>query len=164
MFYILVVQYPSTRRGLISQSPQSLTRVWLFTTPWTAAGPASLSITNSRSLLKLMSIESVMQSNHLFLCHPLLLLPSFFPSISVFSNESILCIRWPKLGVSASAWVLPMNIQDWFPLWLTGLISLQTKGLLRVFSNTTVQKRQFLGTQLSLWSNSHIHTGLLEKS
>ena len=113
-----------------------------------------LSSTISWCLLKLMSTELVTPSNHLILCRPLLLLPSFFPGISVFSNESILCIRWPKLGVSASAWVLPMNIQDWFPLWLTGLISLQTKGLLRVFSNTTVQKRQFLGTQLSLWSNS----------
>ena len=77
-------------------SVQSLSRVWLFTTPWTAAHQASPSITNSQSLPKLMSIESVMPSNHLILCRPLLLLPSIFPSIRVFSNESALCIRWPK--------------------------------------------------------------------
>ena len=77
-------------------SVQSLSHVWLFATPWTAARQASLSITNSRSLLRLMSIESVMPSNHLILCRPLLLLPSIFPSIRVFSNESALCIRWPK--------------------------------------------------------------------
>ena len=75
---------------------QSLSHVWLFATPWTAACQASLSITNSQSLLKLMSIELVMPSNHLILCHPLLLLPSIFPSIRVFSSESALCITWPK--------------------------------------------------------------------
>ena len=80
-------------------SVQSLSRVWLFATPWTAARQASLSITNSRSLLKLTSIESVMSSNHLILCHPLLLLPSIFPSIRVFSNESALCLRWPKYWI-----------------------------------------------------------------
>ena len=103
---------------------------------------------------------------HLILCHPLLLLPSIFPSIRVFSNESALHIRWPKYwkqSISASASVLPMNIQDWFLLGLTGLSSLQTKGLLRVFSNTAVQKHQFSSAQLSLWSNFHIHTWLLEK-
>ena len=123
-------------------------------TPWTAAHQASQSITNSQSLLKLMSIESVIPSNHLILCHPLLLLPSTFPSIRIFSNESVLHIMWPSTGVSASASVLPMNIQDWFPLGLTGLISLQSKGLSRVFSNTTVQKHQFFNANLSLWSNS----------
>ena len=107
-------------------------------TPWTAAHQASLSITNSWSLLKLMSIESVMPSNHLILCHPLILPPSIFPSIQVFSNESVLHIRWPNIRVSASTSVLPMNIQGWFPLRLTGLISLQSKGLSTVFSNTTV--------------------------
>ena len=85
-------------------------------TLWTAACQASLSITNSWSLLKLMSIESVMPSNHLILCRPLLLSPSIFPSIRVFSNESALCIRWPKYWSFSSASVLPMNIQDWFPL------------------------------------------------
>ena len=122
-------------------SVQSLSRVRLFATPWTAAHQASLSITNSWSFLKFMSIESVMPSNHLILCHPLLRLPSLFPSIRVFSNESVLRIRWPKwVGVSASALVLPVNIQDWFPLGWTGWISLQSKGISRVFSNTTVQK------------------------
>ena len=86
-------------------------------TPWTATCQASLSFTISQRLLKLMSIESVMPSNHLYLCRPLLLLPSIFPSIRVFSNESALCIRWQSIGTSAS--VLPMNIQGWFPLGLT---------------------------------------------
>ena len=109
-------------------SAQSLSFVWLFATPWTTTCQASLSIANSRSLLKLMSIMSVMPSNHLILCRPLLLLPSIFPSIRVFPNESVLCIRWPKYWVSASASsVLPMNIQDWFPLGWTGWISLYSK-------------------------------------
>ena len=103
---------------------QSPSRVRLFATPWTAARQASLSITNSQSSLRLTSIESVMPSSHLILCHPLLLLPSIFPRITVFSNESVLCIKWPKYSVSSS--VLPMNIQDWFPLRLTGLVSLQS--------------------------------------
>ena len=118
-------------------------------TPWTAACQASLSITNSQSSPKLMSIESVMPSNHLILCRPLLL-PSIFPSIRVFSSESVLRIRWPSIGVPASTSVLPMNIQDWSPLGWTGWISLQFKGLSRVFSNTTVQKHQFFFAQLSL--------------
>ena len=120
------------------QSVQSLSRVRLFVTPWTAAGQASLPITNSWTLLKLMSIESVMPSNHLILCCPLLLLPSIFPSIGVFSNESVLHISGQSTGVSASISVLPMNIQELFPLGWTGWISLQSKGLSRVFSNTTV--------------------------
>ena len=105
---------------------------------------ASLRITNFLSLLKFMSIELVMPSNHLILCHPLLLLPSILPSIRVFSNESVLCIRWPKYwNFSFPASVRPKNIMDWFPLGLTRLISLQCKGLSKVFSNTTVQKHQF---------------------
>ena len=131
-------------------SVQSLSHVQLFMTPWTAPCQASLSINNSQSLLKLMSIESVMPSNHLILCCPFLLLPSIFPSIRVFSNDSVLRISGQTIGVSASASVLPMNIQDWSPLGWTGWISLQSKGLSRVFSNTTVQKHQFFGTQLSL--------------
>ena len=135
-------------------SVQSVSQVRLFATPRTAACQASLSINNSRCLLKLMSIELVMLSNHLILCCPLLLPPSIFPSIRVFSKFSF----WSQfftsggrsVGVSASASVLPMNIQDWFPLWLTGSISLQSKGLSRMFSNTTVQKHQFFGAQLSL--------------
>ena len=132
-------------------------------TPWTAARQASLSVTNSWSLLKLMSIELVMSSNHLILCRPLLLLPLVFPSIRVFSNESVLHIRWPKYCSFSLASVLPMNIQDWFSLGLSGWISLQSKGLSRVFSSTTAQKHQFFSFQLSLWSNSYIHTWLLEK-
>ena len=138
----------------------SLSHVWLFATPCTAGCQASLSITNSQSLL--LSIESVMPSNHLTLCRPLLLPPSVFPSIKVFSYESALHMRWPNIGVSTSASVLPMNIQDWSPLGWTGWISLQSKGHSRVF-NTTVQKHQFFSTQLSSQSNSHIHTWLLEK-
>ena len=95
--------------------------------------------------------ESLMPSNHLILCRPFLLLPSVFPSIRVFSSESVLFASGGQsIGVSASASVLPMNIQDWFPLGWTGWISLQSKGLSRIFSNTTVLKHQFFGTQLSL--------------
>ena len=133
---------------------QSLTHVWLFVTPWTAASQASLSFTTSWSLLKLMSIESVMPSNHLILCHLLLLLSSVFNLSDSWSFlMSQLCASGGQsIGVSASVSVLPMNIQDWFPLRLTGLISLQSKGLSSIFSNTTVQKYQFFGAQPSLWS------------
>ena len=148
---------------MLFSSVQSLSHVQHFATPWTAPHQAYVSITNSQNLLKLMSIESVIPSNHHILCCPLLLLPSMFPSIRVFSSESAVCIRWPKFGASASASVLLMNIQDWFPSGLTGWISLQSKGLSRVFSNTTVQKHQFFGAQLSLWSSCHMHTWLLEK-
>ena len=141
----------------VSVAFQSLSHVRLFATPWTAARQASLSFTISQSLLKLMSVELVMPSNRLILCRPLLLLPSISPSTRVFSNESALRIRWPKLShqisggwVSASTSVLPMNTQDWSPLGWTGWISLQFKGLSRVFSNTTVQKHQFFCAQLSL--------------
>ena len=127
-------------------------------TPWTAAHQASLSFTISQSLLKLMSIESVIPSNHLILCCPLLLLPSIFPSIRVFSNESALCIRWPKywsfnFSIRASkeySGLISFRI-DWLAL-------LAIQGLSRVFSNATVQKHQFFGSQPSLCSNSHIHT------
>ena len=152
---------------LVSQfsSVQSLSHVRLFASPWTAACQASLSITSCGSLLKLMSFDSVMPSNHLILCCPLLLLPSIFPSIRVFSNETAHRIRWPSggIGISASASFLPKNTQDWSPLEWTGGISLQSKGLSRVFSNTTVQKHQFFSAQPSSQSNSHIHTWLLEK-
>ena len=147
---------------VVFSSVQSLSCVWLFATPWTTACQASLSITNSRSLLKLISIESVMLSNHLILCHPLLLPPSIFLSIRVFSNESVLLIRWPKY------WSLSLNFSISPSNEYSGLISfridisLQSKGLSRV-SNTTVQKHQFFGAQLSLYSNSHIHTWLLGK-
>ena len=152
-------------RGMISvqfSAFQSLSHVRLFVTPWTAAHQASLSTTNCRSLLKLMSIESVMPSNHLILCRPLLLLQSF-PASGSFQLSQLFTSGGQSIGVSASASVFPMNIQDWFSLGWTSWIPLQSKGLSRVFSNTTVQKHQFFGTQLSLWSNSHIHTWLLEK-
>ena len=164
---------------------QSVSCVWLFATQWTAACQAFQSFTISQSLLKLTSIEFVVPSNHLILCHPLLLPPSIFPSIRVFSNEwcpkywsfgfsrpvgsqrvrhdlvteqqqslsfhqsQFLVSGGHRIGVSASASVLPMNIQDRSLGW-TGWISLQSKGLSRVFSNTTIQKHQFFGAQLSL--------------
>ena len=113
-------------------SVQSLNCVRLFVTPWTAARQASLSITNARSLLKLMSIKLVIPSNHLILCHPLLLPPSIFPSIRVFSNESVLRIRGPKFW----SFSFSFSFSPWFPLEFPGLISLQSKGHSRVFSNT----------------------------
>ena len=119
---------------------------------------ARLPFSISWSLLKLMSIESVMPSHYLILCHPFLFLPSIFHSIRVFSKPS----GGQNIGASASASVLPVNIQDWFPLGLTGLISLLSKGLSRVFSNFTIQKHQFFSAQLSLSSNSHTHTWPLE--
>ena len=137
---------------------QSLSHVQLFATPWTAARQASLSITNSWSSPKPVSIELVTPSNHLILCHSLLLLPSIFPSIRVFSNESALCIRWPKYW-SFSFSISPFNEHPGLIYFrMDWLISLQFKGLSRVSSNTTVQKHQFFSVQLSLWSNSHIHT------
>ena len=201
---------------------QSLSCIWLFVPPWTAACQAFLSFTISQSLPKFMSFESVMLSNHLILCHPLLLLPSIFPSLRVFYDESALHIRWPiywsfsfsirssneysglisfridwlglfavqgtlksllqhhnwkasvsfpesqlfisgdqSIGTSAS--VLPMNIQSWFPLRLTGLFCLLSKRFLSVFSNTTIRKRQFFSAQPSLWSNTYICMQLLER-
>ena len=139
IFYVLIIM-------VLFSSVQSLSCVQLFVTPWTGACQASLSLTNSRSSPKLMSIESVMPSNHLIHCRPLLLLPSIPPSIRVFSNESTLLMRWQIIGVSASSSVLLMNTQDWSPLEWTSWISFQSKEL----SNATVQKHQFFGTQLSL--------------
>ena len=140
----------------IFSSVQSLSQVKLFATPWTAARQASLSITNSWSLPKLMSIESVMSSNHLILCHPLLL-PSKVPASGSFLMSQFFASGGQSIRVSASVSVLPMNTQDWSPLGLTGFIYLQSKGLSRVFSNTT-------RCWTFLWSNSHIHTWQLEKS
>ena len=140
---------------------KSLSRVWLLATSWTAVCQVSLSLTISWSLPKFMSFESMMPSNHLILCHPLFLLPSVFPSIRVFSNELALCIWWPKCR---SLNISPSNeYSGLISFRMTGLISLQSKGLSRVFSNSTVQKHQFFHTQLSLWSNFYIHTWLLEK-
>ena len=129
--------------------------------PWTAACQASLSVTLFQSLLTFMSIESVLLSNHLILCCPLVLLPSF---IRVFLMSWLFISGGQSIGASASASVFPKNIQHWFPLGLTGLISLQSRGLSRVSSSTTIQKHQFFCTQPCLCSNSHTHTWLLEKS
>ena len=134
----------------VFSSVQLLSGVQLFSTPWTTACQASLSFTISQSLLKLLSIELVKPSNHLILCHPLLLLRSIFPSIRVFSNESVPCIRWPK-DWSFSFSISPSNeYSGLISLGWTGWISLQSKGLSRVFSNTTVQKHQFFSAQFSL--------------
>ena len=144
-------------------SVQSLSHVQLFVTPWITARQASLSNTNSQSSLRLTSIESVMPSSHLILGRPLLLLPPIPPSIRVFSNESTLHMRWPKYWSFSFSIIPSKEIQGWPPSEWTGWISLQSKGLSRVFSNTTVQKHQFFGTQLFLQSNSHIHTWPQEK-
>ena len=143
-------------------SVQSLSRVWLFAIPWIAARQASLSITNSQNLLKLMSIESVMPpaiSSSVVpfsSCSQSLLASGSFPTSQLFAWGGL------SIGVSASASVLPMNAQDRSPSGWTGWISLQSKGLSRVFSNTTVQKHQFFGAQLSSQSISHIHTWPLD--
>ena len=144
--YIFVVQLLSWNR--------------LFAVPWPTACQVSLSFIISQSLLKFVSIESMMPSNHLILCYPFLLLPSIFPASGSFPLSQFFASGGQSIGVSASASVLPMNIQDWFPL---GWISLQSKGLSRVFSDITVQQHQFFGAQLSLRSNFHIHTWQLEK-
>ena len=150
-------------KQLLKLSVHSFSRVQLFATSWTTACQASLSITNFQSLLKLMSIKSVMPSNHLILYRLLLLLSLIFCNIRVFSNESALHIRWPKywsfsFNISSSNEHSGLISSSW-----TGWISLQSKGLSRVISNTTVQKHQFFSAQLSLYSNSHVHTWLLEK-
>jgi len=143
-------------------SVQLLSHFRLFVTPWTAALQASLSITNSKRLLNLMSIEPVMSSNHLILCCHLLLPPSILPSIRLFSNRSVLHIRWPKYW-SFSFNINPSNEHSGLiPFEWYGWMSLQSKGLSRVFSNTSVQKHQFFSTQHSLQSNSHIHPWPLE--
>ena len=144
-------------------SVQSLSHIWLFATPWTAALQASLSTANSWSLLKLMSIESVMHPTISSSVMPFSSYLQSFPASGSFPMSQFFTSGGPSIGALASASVLPVNIQDWFPLGLTDLISLQSKVLLRVYTNTTVQKHQFFGTQLSLWSNSHIHTWPQEK-
>ena len=128
-------------------SVHSLSHVRLIVTPCIAAHQVSLSITISRSPPKPMSIKLMMPSNHLILCHPPILLPSIFPSIRVFSTESILCIRWSKYW-SFSFSISHSNEYSW--LILTGLISLLSKGLSRIFSSTTIRKHQFFGTQTFL--------------
>ena len=131
-------------------SLQSLSRVRLIVTPWTAACQASVSITNSQTSLKLMFIESVMPSSHLILCCTILIQPSIFPSIRVFSNESVLHIKWPKYW-SFSFRISPANeYSGLISCRRAEWISLLSKRLSRVFSNTTVQKHQFFSAQLSL--------------
>ena len=144
-------------------SVQLLSHVRLFVTPWIAARQASLSITNSRSSLKLMSIESVLPSNHLILCRPLLLLPPIPPSVRVFSNESTLCMRWPKYWSFSFSISPSKEHPGLISFRMDWLVLLEVKGLSRVFSNTTLQKHQFFGALLSSQSNSHIHTWPLEK-
>ena len=144
-------------------SVQSLSHVQLFVTPWTAAHQASLSITNSRSLLKLCPLS--------WWCHPTISSsvipfssrPQSLPASESFPMSQLFAWGGQSTGVSALASFLPKKSQDWSPLGWTGWISFQSKGLSRVFSNTTVQKPQFFGVQPSLWSHSHIHTRLLEK-
>ena len=136
-------------------SVQLLSGVQLFVTPWTAIHQASLSIINCWSLLKLMSIKLVMPSNHVFLCHPFLLLPSIFPSIRVFYNDSVLHISWSKYW-SFSFSISPSN--EYLGLISFKIDCFDLLETLRVSFSTTVQKHQFSGAQLSLWSNSHIHT------
>ena len=137
--------------------------VWFFATPWIAARQASLSITNSGSSLKLMSIESVMPSSHLILCRPFSSCPQSLPESESFPMSQLFAWGGQSIGFSALASFLPKKSQGWSPSDWTGWISLQSKGLSRVFSNTTVQKHQFFGAQLSSQSNSHIHTWPLGK-
>ena len=132
-------------------------------TPWTAVWQAPLSYMISWSLLKFMSIESVMPSNHLILCCPLSSCPKSHPASGSFQMSWLFASGRQSIGASTSTSVLPMNIQGWFPLGWTGLISLQSKGPSRVFYSTTIQKHQFFCTQPSLFLNSHMHTWLLEK-
>ena len=142
---------------------KSLSHVRLFATPWIAKRQASVSITNSRSSLRLMSIKSVIPSSHLILCHPLLLLPPIPPSIRVFSNESTICMRWPKYWSFSLSIIPSKEIPGLISFSMNWLDLLAVQGTLRVFSNTTVQKHQFFGAQPSSQSNSHIHTWPQEK-
>ena len=147
--------------ALLKDSVQSLSRVWLFVIPWIAAHQISLTFTISWSFLTLMSIELVMPSNHLILCCPLLLLLQFFPAWESFPMSWLFVSRGQSIGASASALVLPMNIQGRFHLRLIGLISL-SKGLSRVFSITTTESISSSVFSL-LYDPTLIHTWLLEK-
>ena len=142
---------------------QSLSCFWIFVTPRTAACQASLSFTISQSFIKPMSIESVMPSNHLILVSPFPSCPQSFLASGSFPMNWLFRSGGQNIRAIASASVLPVNIQGWLPLGFTHLIFLLSKGPSRGFFNTTVKKHQFFSSQLSLWSNSHIHTWLLEK-
>ena len=163
--YVLTyfIYYYKYHRSINTAAVQLLSHVQLFVTPWTAACQASLSFTISQSSLKLKSIESVMPSTISSSVVPFSSCLQSSPASGSFLMSQLFTSGGQSTGATTSASVLPMNIQDWFSLGLTGLISLQSKGLSRVFSNTTVQKHQFFDAQLSLWSSSHIHTWLLEK-
>ena len=140
------------------RSDQALSRVWIFATPWIAVRQASLSITNSWSSLRLMSIDSVMPSSHLILCHPFSSCHQSLPASESFPMSQLSTWGGQSTGVSALASFLSKKSQGWSPSEWTGWISVQSKGLSRVFSNTTVQKHQFFSAQPSSQSNSHIHT------
>ena len=152
-FFTVQLSHPYVTTGKTISSVQ-LSRSVTFDSlrPHGLACQASLSITNSQNLLKLIPINLVMPSNHLILCCPLLL-PPIFPSVRVFSNESVLCIRWPKYWSFSSSVSPSYGYSGLISFGLTGLISLQSKGFSRVFSNSTVQKHQFFSTQSSIWSN-----------
>ena len=139
-------------------SVQSLSRVQLFVIPWITARQASLSITISRSSPKLTSIESMTPSSHLILCCPFSSCPQSLPASESFPMSQFFAWGGQSTAVSDLPLVRPINTQDWSPLEWTGWISLQSRGLSRVVSNTTVQRHQFFGAQPSLWSSSHIHT------
>ena len=149
--------------SLVALVVQLLSHVQLFATPWTAARQPPLYSTISRNLLKLMSIESVMPLTSSSSATPFSFCLLSFPSSGSFPVSQLFTSDGQNTEASTSMSVLLMNIQGWFPLGLTGLSSLQSKGCSRVFSNTTVWKHLFFGAQPSLWSNSHIRTGVLEK-
>ena len=152
---------PEELHGFPFAVVQSLSHIQLLAAPWIVAHQASLSFTFSWSLLKFMSIETGMPSNHLILCRPLLLLPSMFPSMSgSFPVSQLFASVGQSIGASASASVPPGHIQDWFPLVLIGLISLLSKGLSRIFFTIKVQRHHFFGAQPFLFSSFHLHTWL----
>ena len=142
---------------------QLLSHIQFFVIPWSTTLQAPLSSTVSCGLLKFMFIESMMLSNHFIFCYPFRLLSSILPRTGSFPKSQVFASGGQSIGASASASVPPMNIQGWFSLRLTSLISLQSKGLWRIFSSTIIWKHQFFSTQPSLWSNSHICTWLLKK-
>ena len=146
---IVVIFNSGLNRECFPRSVQSLSHLQLFVIPWTAACQASLSITNSQSLLKLMSIASVMPSNNLIFCCPFSSCLQSLPASGSFLMSRFFASGGQSIGVSVSA-LLMLNIEDWFPLGWTGSISLQSKGLSRVLFNTKVQKHQFFSAQLSL--------------
>ena len=164
-----LLQFPvgSSLRGKLLTWPlvivQPLSCVRLFAIPRTVVHQAPLFSTVSQSLLRFTSTDSVMLSNHLILCHPFSFCLSSFPALGSFPVSCLFTSGGQSIRASASASVLPMNIQGWVPLGLTGWISLQSKGLSRVFSSTAVWKHQFFGAQPSLRFNSHIRTWPLEK-